>query len=215
MSGSAVIARNRRWRGAAPWRHLIRRKANEFSRRLLRRPRSVSEGPNLLPLLIRVLACFSKLDGKILEEEIDSSLGFLRHDYPEAVYSALRKEFRQALNEQPDLDSTAAKLNTQLSPDRKILLGIQLWDLICRAGQQGDQVVLFYKFMAGVGMTAQAIDIVYQLNALGHHRPRRVPEGGVPARIADVRLGQGRGRTVPGHAPRTTACSSTATTISS
>ena len=109
----------------------------EFSRRLLRRPRSVSEGPNLLPLLIRVLACFSKLNGKILEEEIDSSLGFLRHDYPEAVYSALRKEFRQALQEQPDLDSMAAKLNTQLSPDRKILLGIQLWDLICRAGPAG------------------------------------------------------------------------------
>jgi ABC-type multidrug transport system ATPase subunit len=143
----------------------LRRSAGEVYRRLLRRPRSVSEGPNLLPLLIRVLACFSKLDGKILEEEIDSSLGFLRHDYPEAVYSELRKQFRQALNEQPDLDTMAAKLNTQLSPDRKILLGIQLWDLICRAGQQPDQVVAFYKFMAGIGMTAQAIDIVYQLNA--------------------------------------------------
>ena len=119
----------------------------------------------MLPLLIRVLACFSKLDDKILEEEIDSSLGFLRHDYPEAVYSALRKEFRQALHEQPDLEAMAAKLNGQLTPDRKILLGIQLWDLICRAGQQAEQVVAFYKFMAGLGMTAQAIDIVYQLNA--------------------------------------------------
>ena len=123
-------------RGAVPWGYRLRRKSKEAVRRMLRRPRSVSEGPNLLPLLIRVLACFSKLNGKILEEEIDSSLGFLRHDYPEAVYSALRKEFRQALQEQPDLDSMAAKLNSQLSPDRKILLGIQLWDLICRAGQQ-------------------------------------------------------------------------------
>ena len=148
-----------------PWGYLIRRKSKEYFRRVLRRPRSVSEGPNLLPLLIRVLACFSKLNGKILEEEIDSSLGFLRHDYPEAVYSALRKEFRQALQEQPDLDAMASKLNSQLSPDRKILLGIQLWDLICRAGQRGEQVVAFYKFMAGLGMTAQAIDIVYQLNA--------------------------------------------------
>ena len=152
-------------RGATPWGYRVRRKTRDFFRRLLRRPRNVSEGPNLLPLLIRVLACFSKLDDKILEEEIDSSLGFLRHDYPEAVYSALRKEFRQALHEQPDLDAMAAKLNGQLTPDRKILLGIQLWDLICRAGQQAEQVVAFYRFMAGLGMTAQAIDIVYQLNA--------------------------------------------------
>jgi ABC-type multidrug transport system ATPase subunit len=151
--------------GYLPFFYRLRNAAQQTLRRVLRRPRSVSEGPNLLPLLIRVLACFSKLDGKILEEEIDSSLGFLRHDYPEAVYSELRKQFRQALNEQPDLDTMAAKLNSQLSADRKVLLGIQLWDLICRAGQQGDQVVAFYKFMAGIGMTAQAIDIVYQLNA--------------------------------------------------
>ena len=156
---------NRAWRSATPWGYWLRRRGRELWRRVLRRPRRISEGPNLLPLLIRVLACFSKLDGKILEEEIDSSLGFLRHDYPEAVYSELRKQFRQALHEQPDLDAMAAKLNTQLSADRKILLGIQLWDLICRAGQQQEQVVAFYKFMAGLGMTAQAIDIVYQLNS--------------------------------------------------
>lgn len=156
-----------RWtaQSVKPRFYRVRRAAGQWFRRLLRRPRSVSEGPNLLPLLIRVLACFSKLNGKILEEEIDSSLGFLRHDYPEAVYSELRRQFRQALNEQPDLDVMAAKLNTQLSPDRKVLLGIQLWDLIGRADQQQEQVVAFYKFMAGIGMTAQAIDIVYQLNA--------------------------------------------------
>ena len=43
-------------------------------RRAMRKPRSVSEGPNLLPLLIQVLASFTKADGVILEEEIDSSL---------------------------------------------------------------------------------------------------------------------------------------------
>ena len=53
----------------------------------MRKPRSVAEGPNLLPLLIQVLASFSKADGVLLEEEIDSSLGFLRYDSPEAVYS--------------------------------------------------------------------------------------------------------------------------------
>ncbi len=152
-------------RRAKPWSYRAKRRVTEWFNRATGRRRNVVEGNNLLPLLIRVLACFSKLDGEILEGEIDSSLGFLRHDYPEAVYSALRKEFRQALHEQPDLDAMAGKLNVQLTPDRKILLGIQLWDLICRAGQQADQVVAFYRFMAGLGMTAQAIDIVYQLNA--------------------------------------------------
>ena len=36
------------------------------------------------------LAAFSKGGAQVLEEEIDSSLGFLRHDFPEAVYSELR-----------------------------------------------------------------------------------------------------------------------------
>ena len=177
-----------------PFGYRVRRKTRDFFRRLMRRPRSVSEGPNLLPLLIRVLACFSKLDGKIIEEEIDSSLGFLRHDYPEAVYSALRKEFRQALQEQPDLDSMAAKLNSQLSADRKILLGIQLWDLICRAGQQGGQVVAFYKFMAGIGMTAQAIDIVYQLNASDATDPGVFQKGASP--LESLTFGSDKGADV-------------------
>ena len=171
---------NRALRNAAPWGYRLKHRVDEWSRRLRGKPRGVSEGPNLLPLLIRVLACFSRLDGRILEEEIDSILGFLRHDYPEAVYSELRKQFRQALNEQPDLDAMAGKLNTQLSPDRKILLGIQLWDLICRAGQQQEHVVAFYKFMAGLGMTAQAIDIVYQLNSSENSDPAVFQKGASP-----------------------------------
>src|SRR6059058_2148004 len=130
-----------------------------------RMQRSVSEGPNLLPLLIQVLASFSKADGVLLEEEIDSSLGFLRYDYPEAVYSELRQLFRQALYEQQDLSAMAQKLSTQLSTDRKIMLGVQLYDLISQAGLKQEQVVLFYSFMSQLGMAAQAIDIVYQLNA--------------------------------------------------
>ena len=163
-------------RGETPWGYRVRRKFREFFRRLLRRPRDVSEGPNLLPLLIRVLACFSKLDDKILEEEIDSSLGFLRHDYPEAVYSALRKEFRQALHEQPDLDAMAAKLNTQLTPDRKILLGIQLWDLICRAGQQGDQVVRVLQVHGRPRHDRPGHRHRLPAQRLRCVRPRRVPE---------------------------------------
>src|SRR5205823_14614523 len=106
------------------------------------------EGPNLLPLLIQVLAAFSKVDGAVLEEEIDSSLGFLRHDYPEAVYSELRKLFRQALNEQQDLMAMGEKLSTQLSDDRKIMLGVQLYDLISKADPNKQQISDFYAFMS-------------------------------------------------------------------
>nr|MDQ2868809.1 ATP-binding cassette domain-containing protein [Verrucomicrobiota bacterium] len=148
-----------------PFAYRMRRTSRRWARRAMRKPRSVSEGPNLLPLLIQVLASFSKADGVLLEEEIDSSLGFLRYDYPEAVYSQLRQLFRQALYEQQDLGAMAQKLAAQLSADRKIMLGVQLYDLISQAGLKQEQVVQFYSFMSQLGMAAQAIDIVYQLNA--------------------------------------------------
>jgi hypothetical protein len=58
-----------------PLAYRVRRTGRRLVRRALRKPRSVSEGPNLLPLLIQVLASFTKADGVIMEEEIDSSLG--------------------------------------------------------------------------------------------------------------------------------------------
>ena len=150
----------------APLFHRLRSSSRTLARRAMRKPRTVTEGPNLLPLLIQVLAAFTKVDGKIMEEEIDSSLGFLRYDYPEAVYSELRKLFRQALNEQQDLMGMGQKLSSQLSDDRKIMLGVQLYDLIAKADlNNNDQLVDFYAFMSQLGMAAQAIDIVYQLNA--------------------------------------------------
>src|SRR6478735_3080300 len=148
-----------------PLAYRMQRKGRRWMRRAMRKPRSVSEGPNLLPLLIQVLASFSKADGVLLEEEIDSSLGFLRYDYPEAVYLELRMLFRQALYEQQDLSAMAQKLAASLSTDRKIMLGVQLYDLISQAGLKQEQVVAFYSFMSQLGMAAQAIDIVYQLNA--------------------------------------------------
>src|SRR6188508_3761396 len=148
-----------------PLAYRIHRRSRRWMRRALRKPRSVSEGPNLLPLLIQVLASFSKADGVLLEEEIDSSLGFLRYDYPQTVYSELRMLFRQALYEQQDLSAMAQKLAASLSVDRKIMLGVQLYDLISQAGLKHDQVIAFYSFMSQLGMAAQAIDIVYQLNA--------------------------------------------------
>jgi ABC transport system ATP-binding/permease protein len=134
-------------------------------RRLRKRPQTIAESANLLPTLIQVLAAFTRVDGEMLEEEIDSSLGFLRYDYPEAVYSELRKLFRQALEQQQDLGAMAAKLSAELSDDRKILLGVQLYDLITRSGMKTEQVDAYHDFMGRLGMAAQAIDIVYQLNA--------------------------------------------------
>src|SRR5213078_3769205 len=163
-----------------PLAYRVRRTGRRLVRRAMRKPRSVSEGPNLLPLLIQVLASFSKADGVLLEEEIDSSLGFLRYDYPEAVYSELRQLFRQALYEQQDLTAMAQKLSLQLSTDRKIMLGVQLYDLISQAGLKQEQVVQFYSFMSQLGMAAQAIDIVYQLNASEESDPGVYQRGSSP-----------------------------------
>src|SRR5581483_6655985 len=163
-----------------PLAYRVRRTGRRLVRRALRKPRSVSEGPNLLPLLIQVLASFTKADGVLLEEEIDSSLGFLRYDYPEAVYSELRQLFRQALYEQQDLSAMAQKLSLQLSTDRKIMLGVQLYDLISQAGLKQEQVVAFYSFMSQLGMAAQAIDIVYQLNASEDSDPSIYQRGASP-----------------------------------
>ena len=163
-----------------PFAYRVRRTGRRLVRRALRKPRSVSEGPNLLPLLIQVLASFTKADGVLLEEEIDSSLGFLRYDYPEAVYSELRQLFRQALYEQQDLAAMAQKLSLQLSTERKIMLGVQLYDLISQAGLKQEQVVAFYSFMSQLGMAAQAIDIVYQLNASEDSDPSIYQHGASP-----------------------------------
>ena len=163
-----------------PLAYRIQRRGRRWMRRAMRKPRSVAEGPNLLPLLIQVLASFSKADGVLLEEEIDSSLGFLRYDYPETVYSELRQLFRQALYEQQDLSAMAQKLSTQLSTERKIMLGVQLYDLISQAGLKQEQVVAFYSFMSQLGMAAQAIDIVYQLNASEDSDPSIYQRGASP-----------------------------------
>jgi len=163
-----------------PFAYRVRRTGRRWMRRALRKPRSVSEGPNLLPLLIQVLASFTKADGVIMEEEIDSSLGFLRYDYPEAVYSELRQLFRQALYEQQDLAVMAQKLGAQLSTERRIMLGVQLYDLISQAGLKQEEVVAFYSFMSQMGMAAQAIDIVYQLNASEDSDPSIYQHGASP-----------------------------------
>jgi len=155
----------RRLEGTLRQFYRARRAGESLMRRALRRPRTVAESPNLLPLLIKVLAGFARVDGDLIEEEIDSSLGFLRYDYPEAVYSELRQLFRQALREKPDLSAMARELRGKLSEDRKILLGIQLYDLVHRSGMNTDNMAAYYSFMEQLGTASQAIDIVYQLNS--------------------------------------------------
>ncbi len=126
------------------------------------------------------MACFSKVDGEVFEEEIDSILGFLRYDYPEAIYADLRQQFRQALAEHFDLGSLAQTLADTMPVDRKIMLGVQLYDLISRAGLKQEQVVAYYSFMSQLGMAAQAIDIVYQLNANEDADPSIFARGASP-----------------------------------
>ncbi|GAT33398.1 ABC-type multidrug transport system, ATPase component [Terrimicrobium sacchariphilum] len=169
MDASAQEPQSNRSRSKLEGIFLLASQAHAASRRMFRRlsgkPRTVAESPNLLPTLIKVFAAFARVDGEILEEEIDSSLGFLRYDYPDAVYSELRKLFRDALHEQQDLNAIAQKLSAELDDERKILLGVQLYDLISKAGLKQEQVIAYYSFMSQLGMAAQAIDIVYQLNA--------------------------------------------------
>src|SRR4051794_32428168 len=63
---------------ALPGARQVQRAATRIGRRWLRKVRTPKESPNLLPLLIQVLAAFSRsARGDVLEEEIDSSLGFL------------------------------------------------------------------------------------------------------------------------------------------
>lgn len=175
-------------RRMVPVFHRVENLVLGWGRRLRGAPRGVVESPNLLPVLIKVLAGFTKVDGDILEEEIDSSLGFLRYDYPDTVYSELRTLYRQALQEQQDLDAMAARLRRELPPDQKLLLCVQLYDLISKAGLQPGQVAAFYDFMAQMGIVAEAVDIVYQLNTDGQLDP--IVEPGSKATLETLVIGR-------------------------
>src|SRR5436190_13879877 len=142
------------------WQPLWRRLWNRMHRR-----RAKPAAYSMLPVLMEVFAGFSKLDGEVMEEEIDSSLGFMRYDYPEAVYSELRRVYLEALQKPQDLNARARELNKSLSMEQKILLGVQLYLLISRSANTRQQLVEFYLFMTNLGIASQAIDIVYQLNS--------------------------------------------------
>jgi len=134
--------------------------------RMMRRVRRENE-PLLksnLPLLIQVFAGFTQMDGVVAEEEVDSILGFLRYDYPETLYGELRRLYVKSLNEHQDLQTMASELSSLMSDEEKVLLGVQLYTLVSRAGFKGDSLVTFYLFMTNLGIASEAVDIVYQLS---------------------------------------------------
>lgn len=120
---------------------------------------------SMLPVLIEVFAGFSKLDGEVDEEEIESSLGYLRYDYSGAIYADMRRLYFEALQQPQDLSQRAKELSNELTMEQKILLCVQLYLLISSSLTNQRQMVEFYLFMTNLGIAAQAIDIVYQLNA--------------------------------------------------
>ncbi len=132
--------------------------------RRLRRKSQPTARQSMLPVLIKVFAGFSNVDGKISESDIDSSLGFLRYDYPETVYSELRQLYREALAESVDLNGVAKELSGSLTIAEKVLLGVQLYVLISRSASAKNKLISFYLFMTNLGVASEAIDLVYQLN---------------------------------------------------
>lgn len=114
---------------------------------------------------MQVFAGFSKVDGEVVEADVDSSLGFLRYDFPEALHAELQALYQKALKEPQNLNEIAASLASRLAPEEKILLGIQLYLLISRASMPAQQLRQFYLFMTGLGVASEAVGIVYQLNA--------------------------------------------------
>jgi ABC-type multidrug transport system ATPase subunit len=134
-----------------------------FRRAVSRHPAQRTE-QTMLPVLIQVFAGFTKIDGRVVEAEIDSILGFLRYDYPETVYSELRQLFADALRQRQDLDEIGRNLSARLPLEEKILLGVQLYVLISRAGLPKENLITFYQFMTTLGVASEAINIVYQLN---------------------------------------------------
>lgn len=150
-------------------------------RRVVRRLRGKPSREQLLPLLIRVYAGFSTFDGEASEEEIESSLGFLRYDYPETMYVELRELYRGALKEPQDLNRVAEGLAGRLSQDEKVMLAVQLYVLITRSDSPAEELIAFQTFMTKMGAAAEARGVVGQLNEAGEvvaggHAPGQVLE---------------------------------------
>ena len=150
------------------------------------------DGNAMLPVLIEVFAGFSKLDGAVQEDEIESSLGYLRYDYSGTLYADLRRLYFEALQEPQDLAKRASELAEELTLEQKILLCVQLYLLISRSLTDQRMMVEFYLFMTNLGIAAQAIDIVYQLNSGDKPQDEEfASKSGQP--LETLRIGSGEG----------------------
>ena len=147
-------------------------------RRLSGKPGLVEE-QSPFPLVIQVLAGFSKTEGEVVGEEVDTVLGLLRHGFPGGVYEDMRRQFREALGQQQDLNAMGDRLSRTLSPEQKIILGVQLYDIIARSDKIQQQMPSFHGFMEHLGMAAQAAEIVHQLQA-GEKADAAVSQTGEP-----------------------------------
>ncbi len=142
---------------------VLRKRYGRVSR-LLRRISGKATQQQLMPVLIQVYAGFAKLDGVANVDEIESSLGFVRYDYPETLYSEMQSLYRKALGEPQDLQAIAARLKGMLNHDEKIQLAVQLYVLITRSSKPAEELEAFQKFMAALGMADEVKDIVDQLS---------------------------------------------------
>lgn len=150
----------------------LTRRRQGLVRRVWRRLTGSAQPEQLLPLIIRVYAGFTRLDGEASEGEIDSTLGFMRYDYPETIYSELRELYRAALRETQDLDRIAGDLSSRLTHDQKIQLAVQLYVLISRSSRAADEMGTFQSFMSRVGVGSEVRGIVEQLREDSETRGR-------------------------------------------
>jgi ABC transport system ATP-binding/permease protein len=174
-SSTPADARRKSPSGAPWWRRLA------WWRKSASPAEAVATANSILPVLIEVFAGFSKLDGDVAEEEIDSSLNYLRYDYPDAIYPELRRLYFEALQLPQDLSTRAKELSRTLGNEQKLLLAIQLYLLISQTSPpmvphgkkqtNRRQMVEFYLFTTNLGIASQAIDIVYQLAAEDQRSP--------------------------------------------
>ncbi len=124
--------------------------------RSIKRLAGRKERIQLLPTLIRVHAGFSRVGGELSEEEIESSLGFLRYDYPEGVFREMADLYRKALRETQNLNELARELERDLPREEKILLAVQICVLISHNRLKTEEWASFVEFSEVLGIRAEA-----------------------------------------------------------
>jgi hypothetical protein len=90
--------------------------------------------------------------GDVLEEEIDSSLGFPPLRLPGGGLLGTSEALPPGAERAAGPEDDGGEARQRADTERKIMLGVQLYDLIAKAGMDPQQVVAFYSFMTQLGM---------------------------------------------------------------